>query len=228
MNSSRSGFPVLHRLLEFAQTHVHCVNDTIQPSHPLSRSSFAFNLSQHQGLFQWVSSSHQMAKVLELQLQHQSFQWIFRIDLLNRSWKCSCFVGLAYSQSLLLLWTQQRDLDGGEVPSKWSGRCPLQCQVPGRGARLGFIQQTGCTGTPTGISPNPGILSFLATAKYLLFLWIHNPGLRKHLISFKNSSPSNTGTWPWAQPESQAEPKDYVFIEPWTTPQICSEFLFSF
>ena len=228
MNSSRSGFPVLHCLLEFAQTHVHCVNDTIQPSHPLSRSSFVFNLSQHQGLFQWVSSSHQMAKVLELQLQHQSFQWIFRVDLLNRSWKCSCFVGLAYSQSLLLLWTQQRDLDGGEVPSKWSGRCPLQCQVPGRGARLGFIQQTGCTGTPTGISPNPGILSFLATAKYLLFLWIHNPGLRKHLISFKNSSPSNTGTWPWAQPESQAEPKDYVFIEPWTTPQICSEFLFSF
>ena len=147
-------------------------------------------------LFQWVRYLHQLAKVLELQHQHQSFQWIFRVDLLNRSWKCSCFVSLAYSQSLLLLWTQQRDLDGGEVLSKWSGRCPLQCQVPGRGARLGFIQQIACICTPTGISPNSGILSFLTTAKYLLFLWIHNPGLHKHLVSFKNSSPSNTGIWP--------------------------------
>ena len=57
--------------------------DTIQPSHPLlSPSSLTFNLSQHQGLFQWVSSPHQVAKVLELQLQHQSFQWIFRTDFL--------------------------------------------------------------------------------------------------------------------------------------------------
>ena len=63
--------------------------DAIQPSHPLSPPSPpAFNLSQHQGLFQWVSSLHQVAKVLELQLQHQSFQWIvglisFRIDWLD-------------------------------------------------------------------------------------------------------------------------------------------------
>ena len=61
--------------------HVHWVGDAIQPSHPLSSPS-TFNLSQHQGLFQWVSSSHQVAKVLELQLQHQSFQWIFRVDFL--------------------------------------------------------------------------------------------------------------------------------------------------
>ena len=57
--------------------------DAIQPSHPLSSPSPpAFNLSQHQGIFQWVSSSHQVAKVLELQLQYQSFQWIFRTDFL--------------------------------------------------------------------------------------------------------------------------------------------------
>ena len=63
--------------------HVHKVGDAIQPSHPLSSSSPpAFNLSQPQGLFQWVSSSHQVAWVLEFQLQHQSFQWIFRTDLL--------------------------------------------------------------------------------------------------------------------------------------------------
>ena len=72
------GFPVLHHLLEFAQTHVKWVSDAIQTSHPLSLPSPpAFNLSQYQGLFQWVSSSHQVAKVLEL--QHQSFQWIFRV-----------------------------------------------------------------------------------------------------------------------------------------------------
>ena len=81
MDCSMPGFPILH--LEFAQTHVQRVSDAIQPSHPLSLPSpFAFNLFQHQGLFQWVSSLHQVAKVLELQLQHQSFQWIFRIDFL--------------------------------------------------------------------------------------------------------------------------------------------------
>ena len=66
-----------------AQIHVLQVSDAIQPSHPLSSSSPpAFNLSQHQDLFKWVSSSYQVAKVLELQLQHQSFQWIFRTDFL--------------------------------------------------------------------------------------------------------------------------------------------------
>ena len=73
------GFPVHHQIPELVQTHVHWVSDAIQPSHPLSSPSLpAFNLSQHQGLFQWVSSLHQVAKILELQLQHQSFQWIFR------------------------------------------------------------------------------------------------------------------------------------------------------
>ena len=63
--------------------HVHRVSDAIQPSHLLlSPSPAAFNLSQNQGLFQWVSSSHQVAKVLEFQLQHQSFQWKFRTDFL--------------------------------------------------------------------------------------------------------------------------------------------------
>ena len=76
------GLPVHHQPPERAQNHVHQVRDTIQPSHPLlSPSPPAFNLSQHQSLFQWVSS-HQMAKVLELQLQHRSFQWIFRTDFL--------------------------------------------------------------------------------------------------------------------------------------------------
>ena len=74
--------PVHHQLLEVAQTHVHRVSDAIKPSHPLSPTSPAFNLSQHQGLFQPISSLHQVAEVLELQLQHQSFQWTFRVDFL--------------------------------------------------------------------------------------------------------------------------------------------------
>ena len=73
MNCSMPGLPVCHQLPEFTQTHVHRVNDVIQPSHPLlSPSPPALNLSQHQGLFKWVRSSHQVAKVLEFQLQYQS------------------------------------------------------------------------------------------------------------------------------------------------------------
>ena len=69
MNCSTPGLPVHHQLLEFTQTHVHRVSDAIQPSYPLSSPSPpAFNLSQHQGLFQWVNSSHEVAKVLEFQL----------------------------------------------------------------------------------------------------------------------------------------------------------------
>ena len=83
MDCSTPGFPVHHQLPELTQTHVHRVGDTIQPSHPLlSLYLPAFYLSQHQGLLQWVSSLHQVAKESELQLQHQSFQWIFMTDFL--------------------------------------------------------------------------------------------------------------------------------------------------
>ena len=75
MNHSTPGLPVHHQLLEFTQIHVHRVGDAIQPSHPLSSPSPpAPNPSQHQGLFQCVISSHEVTKVLEFQLQHQSFQ----------------------------------------------------------------------------------------------------------------------------------------------------------
>ena len=83
MNCTMPGLPVHHQLPEFTQTHVHQVGDAIQPCHPLSSASPpAPNPSQHQGLFQWVSSSHQVAKVLEFQPQHQSFQWIPRTGFL--------------------------------------------------------------------------------------------------------------------------------------------------
>ena len=81
MDWSTPGFLVLHCPLKFAQIHVHWVGDAICPSNPLLPSSpSAYSLSQHQGLFQWVSSLHQVARVLDL--QHQSWQWIFRVDFL--------------------------------------------------------------------------------------------------------------------------------------------------
>ena len=83
LDGSMPGLPVHHQLPEFIQTHIHWVGDAIQPSHPLSSPSPAFDLSQHQDLFKWVSSSHQVAKVLEFQFQHQSFQRIFRTDFLK-------------------------------------------------------------------------------------------------------------------------------------------------
>ena len=83
MNRSTPGLPVHHQLPEFTQTHVHQVGDVIQSSHLLlSPSPPAPNPSQHQGLFQWVNLSHEVAKVLEFQLQHQSSQWTPRTDLL--------------------------------------------------------------------------------------------------------------------------------------------------
>ena len=80
MDCSLPCFPVPHNLSELVQTH--WVGDAMQPTHSLSSPSPALDLSKHQGLFQWVTCSHQMAKVLELQLQHQSLQWIFSVDFL--------------------------------------------------------------------------------------------------------------------------------------------------
>ena len=83
MNCSTSGFPVHHQHLEFTRTHVHRIGDAIQRSHPLSSPSPpAPTPFQHQGLFQWVNSLHEVAEVLEFQRQHQSFQWTPRTDLL--------------------------------------------------------------------------------------------------------------------------------------------------
>jgi len=84
MNCSTPGLPVHDQLLESTQTHVHSVSDAIQLSHPLSSPSpLPLNLSQYQGLFQWVSSLHKVVKVLEFQLQQQSFQWTPRTHLLQ-------------------------------------------------------------------------------------------------------------------------------------------------
>ena len=92
MDCTMLGFPIFHHLPELAQTHVHWVSDSIKPSYPLSSPSPpAFNLSQNKGIFEWTGSSHEVAKVLELQfqLQHQSYQWIFRTDCFRIYWLIS-------------------------------------------------------------------------------------------------------------------------------------------
>ena len=118
MYCSTPGFLVLHYLPELAQTPADLVGDAIQPPHPLSSPSPVFNLSQHQGLFQWVNSSHHVAKVLELQVQHQSFQWRVGwfplrltglIRLLSK--------GLSRVLSSPTIWKQQFF---GAQPSLWS------------------------------------------------------------------------------------------------------------
>ena len=103
---SISGLPVHHQLPEFTQTHIHWVGDAIQPSHPpLSPSPPSFNLSQHQGLFKRVSSSHQVAKVLEFQFQHQSFQWTPRTDLLAVQGTLKSLLQHHSSKASILRWS---------------------------------------------------------------------------------------------------------------------------
>ena len=119
MDCSTPGFPVPHNLQELAQLHAYCIGDAVQPSCPLTPSSpSALTLSQHQGLFQWVICSHQMTKILELQLQHQSFQWI------SRGWSPLRLIGLILLSNRLsgvfssnTVWRHQFF---GILPSLWS------------------------------------------------------------------------------------------------------------
>ena len=112
MDCSMPSFPVLHHLPGLAQMHVHWVSDAIQLSRALSLPSPpAFNPSQHQRLFYWVGSSHQVTKVLELQLQHQSFQWLFRIDFLGERGYGFLWT---WVQILPLVWTAPQGT--GEIP----------------------------------------------------------------------------------------------------------------
>ena len=116
MDCSTPGFPVLHHLLEPAQTHVHWVGDAIQPACPFSSPSPpAFCLSQYRGLFQWVSFLHQVAEILELQLQHQSFQWIFRVNFLEVWLVWSPYYPRVFSNTTV--WKHQFF---GAQPSLWS------------------------------------------------------------------------------------------------------------
>ena len=130
MDYSTPGLPVLHHLPEFTQTHVHEVGDTTQPSHPLSSPSPpTFNLSQHQGLFKWVSSLHQVAKILEFQLQHESFQWTPRcyhmINIINTA--VCCIWKLLKEWILRVLITKKKNFfsNFSNFASFWDDGCSL-------------------------------------------------------------------------------------------------------
>ena len=169
MDCSTPGFPVHHQLLELAQTHTDQVGDAIQPSHPLSSSSLpTFNLSQHQGLFQWVSSSHQVAKVLEFQLQispsneysglvSRQFNLITSIKILSpnkvtfwstRCYNCNTFFFFKVFMCLLSLFSHVRLFETLWSVAHW---------VP---VSIGFSRQeywSGLPCPPPGDLPNLGI-----------------------------------------------------------------------
>ena len=147
MNRSMPGLPVHHQLLEFTQTHVHRVSDAIQPSHPhplSSPSPPAPNPSQHQGLFQWVNSSHEVAKVLDFQPQHQSFQLTPRFPLGLVGSPCSprdsqesSITSHIHNWVLCLLWLHPFILSGVISPliscsilgTYWSGKFLFQYPI---------------------------------------------------------------------------------------------------
>ena len=124
MDCSTPGSLVLHYLPESAQTHIHWVDDAIQPSHPLlPPSPPAFNLSQHQGLFQWVSCLHQVTKVLEL--QHQSFQWIVGVDFLYDWLVWSPCYPRDFQESSPAWVLKVRSEDPGVPPGPFPGVCEV-------------------------------------------------------------------------------------------------------
>ena len=139
MNHSTPGLPVHDQLPDSSQTHVHWVGDAIQPSHLLS-SPFptALNISQHQGLFKWVSTSHQVAKVLEFHLQHQSSQWTPRTFL-------------ALPQSSQIQWNQN-PYSSSATAAKSLQSCPTLCDPiasrPPGSPSLGFSRQEHWSGLP--------------------------------------------------------------------------------
>ena len=118
MNRSMPGLPVQHQLPESTQTHVHWVGDAIQPFHPLSSlSPLAPKLPQDQVLFQSANSSHEVAKVLEFQLQHQSFQWTPRIDLFRMDW-LDLLAVQGTLRSLLQTTVQKHQFFGAQLSSQ--------------------------------------------------------------------------------------------------------------
>ena len=173
MNCSTPGLSVHHQLLESTQTYVHWVGDAIQPSHPLSSPSHpALNLSQHQGLFQWVSSSHQVAKILEFQLQPQSFQWIipmisFRMDWLDLFAVQGTLKSLLWhhSSKASILWCSAFFIVQLSHPYKTTGKTIAL-------TRWTFVNKV------TSLLFNMLsrlVIAFLPRSKHLLISWLQSP-----------------------------------------------------
>ena len=170
MDCSTPGFPVLLHLPELVQTHVHWVGDAIQPCCTLSSPSPALNLSQHQGLFQWVSSLYQVVRVLEL--QHQSSQWIFRTHFL-----CNFLLISLQSKGLSRVFsstTVQKHQFFNTQPSLW----------PNSHIHTWWLKKTIALTRRTFVSKVVSLLfnmlsrfviAFLPRSKHLLILWLQSP-----------------------------------------------------
>ena len=173
MDCSMPGFPVHYQLPELAQTHVHRVGDATQPSCPLSSPSPpAFNPSQHQGFFQWVSSLHQVAKVPELQLQHQSFQWIFRTDSFRMNRLDLLLVQGTlknllqhHSSKALVLWCSTFFIVQLSHPYMTTGKTTALTRrtFVGKVMSLLFNMLSSL------------VTTFLPRSKHLLISWLHSP-----------------------------------------------------
>ena len=176
MDCSTPGPPVHHQLPEFTETHVHRVSDAIQPSHPLlSPSPPALNLSQHQGLFQWVSSSHQVAKVLEFQLQHQSFQWSpLHIGLI--SFRMDCLDLLAVQGTLKSLL--QHHSSKASILQRsvfFIVQLSHPYMTPGKAIALTRRTFVGKVMSLLLNMPSRLVITFLPRSKRLLISWLQSP-----------------------------------------------------
>ena len=173
MDHSTPGPPVHHQLPEFIQTHVHWLGDAIPPFHPLSSPSPpVFNLSQHHGLFKWVSSSHQVAKVFEFQLQHQSFQWTLRTDLFKMDWLDLLAVQGTlksllqhHSSKASILWCSAFFMVQLSHPYMTTGKIIALAlwTFVGKGMSLIFNMLSRL------------VITFLPRSKCLLILWLQSP-----------------------------------------------------
>ena len=173
MNHSKPGLPVHHQLPEFTQTHVHGVGEAIQPSHPLSsHSPPAPNPSQHQSLFQWVNSLHEVAKVLEFQLQHQSFQWTPRTDLLQ-----SGLVGSPCSQGTLKSLLQHHSSKASILRRSAFFTVQLSHSYMTNGKTTALTRWT-FVGKVISLLLNMLsrlVITFLSRSKRLLISWLQSP-----------------------------------------------------
>ena len=173
MDCSMPGLPVHHQLPELAQAHVHWINDAIQPSHPLSSlSPPALSLSQHQGLFQWVGSSHQLAKVLEFQPQHQSFQWTPRTDSFRIDWLDLLAVQRTlksllqhHSSKASILWHSAFFIVQFSYPYMTTGKTTAL-------TRWILVSKVM---SPLFNTPSSFVIAFLLSSKLLLISWLQAP-----------------------------------------------------
>ena len=172
MDCSMSGFPVQHQLLEFTQIHVHWVSDAIQPSHPLFSSSLLFNLFQHHGLFQGVSSLHQVDKELEFQLQHHPFNEhpgliSFRMDWLDLLVVQGTLKSLLqhHSSKVSILWCSTFFIDQLSHPYMTTGKAIdlTRWAFVGKAMSLLFNMLSKL------------VITFLERSKHLLISWLQSP-----------------------------------------------------